>query len=222
MTAIRAPGCGGSTPACVRCWRPRSRHSRTHGLDSSPSPPSTPRPTSDRRWSCIRCSGTPEEQERPPGAGGGNPAAAAAVGEVGPAQVHPEAQLPARRSAGAGSPHRRRAAPDRVQMRKPAAMSPVSRRAGRAVMSHHGQALRAAAEVLQAASTVAVTCHIGPDGDALGSALGFAGSARKAGKAAVVSFGAPFVVSHAYRFLPLELLVPTRVVSGGARGHGQL
>jgi phosphoesterase RecJ-like protein len=75
-------------------------------------------------------------------------------------------------------------------------------------MSHHEQALRAAAEVLQTASAVAVTCHVGPDGDALGSALGFAGSARKAGKEAVVSFGAPFVVGHAYRFLPLELLVP--------------
>ncbi|MGH8935353.1 MAG: DHH family phosphoesterase [Acidimicrobiia bacterium] len=70
------------------------------------------------------------------------------------------------------------------------------------------EAIQRAAEMLRTAGTVAVACHVGPDGDALGSALGLALSARRAGKQAVASFGSPFGVSDNYRFLPLEVLVP--------------
>lgn len=68
--------------------------------------------------------------------------------------------------------------------------------------------MQRAAEVIARASIVAVTCHINPDGDALGSALGFVAAARNAGRDAVVSFGSPFVVGGSYRFLPLAMLVP--------------
>ncbi|MDP8958762.1 MAG: bifunctional oligoribonuclease/PAP phosphatase NrnA [Actinomycetota bacterium] len=75
-------------------------------------------------------------------------------------------------------------------------------------MVNSREAIRKAAEVLGEAEAVAVTCHVGPDGDALGSALGFALAARKAGKQAWVSFGEPFAISDKYRFLPLDSLVP--------------
>lgn len=69
-------------------------------------------------------------------------------------------------------------------------------------------AIRQAASVLASAPSLAITCHVGPDGDALGSALGLALAARKAGKEAVVSFGEPFVLSEKYAFLPSDPLVP--------------
>lgn len=68
--------------------------------------------------------------------------------------------------------------------------------------------LRKAAEAIADAAEVAVTCHISPDGDALGSALGLAHAARGAGKDAVVSFGSPFVVPQSLSFLDLSPLVP--------------
>ncbi len=67
--------------------------------------------------------------------------------------------------------------------------------------------LRRSAEAIARATSLAVTCHINPDGDALGSALGFVVAARNAGRDAAVSFGSPFVVGESYRFLPLSLLV---------------
>lgn len=67
--------------------------------------------------------------------------------------------------------------------------------------------LDAAVEAIERATSILATCHVGPDGDALGTALGFAVAAREAGKAVEVSFGEPFVVPDTYRFLPLELLV---------------
>jgi phosphoesterase RecJ-like protein len=66
----------------------------------------------------------------------------------------------------------------------------------------------AAVNALGPAETVAVCCHINPDGDALGSALGFARAAAGAGKDVVVSFGEPFVLPEYFSILPLELLVP--------------
>lgn len=65
-----------------------------------------------------------------------------------------------------------------------------------------------AAKELQNASTIGVVCHVGPDGDAIGSALGLAVAARAAGKQVSVSFGEPFVVPKQFDFLPLDLLVP--------------
>jgi phosphoesterase RecJ-like protein len=53
--------------------------------------------------------------------------------------------------------------------------------------------LNRAAEVLDAASDVALACHINPDPDALGSMLGLAGFLKARGKKVVASFGnSPF------------------------------
>lgn len=70
--------------------------------------------------------------------------------------------------------------------------------------------LRKAAEVIGAADSLAITCHVSPDGDALGSALGLAHAARAAGRDAVVSFGTPFVVPPTLEFLDLAPLVPPK------------
>ena len=67
--------------------------------------------------------------------------------------------------------------------------------------------IRKAAEVIRGADALAISCHVSPDGDALGSALGLAHAARAAGKAAVVSFGTPFVVPPSLEFLDNEPLV---------------
>jgi phosphoesterase RecJ-like protein len=65
-----------------------------------------------------------------------------------------------------------------------------------------------AAAAVSDASEIALACHVGPDGDALGSMLGFGLAARRVGKNVVASFGTPFVVPDAYRFLDVDLLVP--------------
>lgn len=65
-----------------------------------------------------------------------------------------------------------------------------------------------AVAALAAADSLALACHVGPDGDALGSMLGLGLAAQAAGKTVVASFGTPFVVPEAYRFLDVDLLVP--------------
>ncbi len=65
-----------------------------------------------------------------------------------------------------------------------------------------------AAQLLTAATEVAVSCHVKPDGDALGSAVGFARAAAAAGKTVVVSFGEPFELPDYFSMLSLDLLVP--------------
>ena len=55
---------------------------------------------------------------------------------------------------------------------------------------------------------LALACHVGPDGDALGSMLGLGLAARAAGKRVVASFGSPFVVPRNFEFLPTDLLIP--------------
>lgn len=65
-----------------------------------------------------------------------------------------------------------------------------------------------AARVLDAAEHIAVTCHLKPDGDALGSAVGFARAAAAAGKSVVVSFGEPFELPEYFTLLELDALVP--------------
>jgi phosphoesterase RecJ-like protein len=57
------------------------------------------------------------------------------------------------------------------------------------------------------ARELALACHIGPDGDALGSMLGLGIAAQAAGKKVVASFGSPYVVPGNLSFLPTELLV---------------
>jgi phosphoesterase RecJ-like protein len=68
--------------------------------------------------------------------------------------------------------------------------------------------LMAAAEAIRQNDTIALACHVGPDGDALGSMLGFGLAARDAGKTVVASFGSPFLVPSNLSFLPGDLLVP--------------
>lgn len=65
----------------------------------------------------------------------------------------------------------------------------------------------AATASLEAAAEIVATCHVGPDGDALGSMLGFAHAATRAGKRIWAAFGPPTQLPPNYRFLPLELLV---------------
>jgi bifunctional oligoribonuclease and PAP phosphatase NrnA len=69
------------------------------------------------------------------------------------------------------------------------------------------EALQKAAEVIGRAESLAISCHVSPDGDALGSALGLAHAAIAAGKGAVVSFGTPFVVPPSLEFLDSAPLV---------------
>jgi phosphoesterase RecJ-like protein len=67
--------------------------------------------------------------------------------------------------------------------------------------------LTAAAEKLAGAEEVVLTCHVGPDGDAMGSMLAVAAAAERVGKRIYPSFGPPFSVIPAFRFLPVHLLV---------------
>jgi len=68
-------------------------------------------------------------------------------------------------------------------------------------------AFAAAVSALDTAEQLVLACHVGPDGDALGSMLGLGLAARRAGKHVIASFGTPFVVPAAYRFLNTDLLV---------------
>jgi len=70
--------------------------------------------------------------------------------------------------------------------------------------------LAAVADVLRSADSIGVVGHVGPDGDALGSMIGLARSARLAGKQAVASFDEPFVVPDEMSFLDVSVLVPPR------------
>lgn len=67
--------------------------------------------------------------------------------------------------------------------------------------------LEEAAAVIRSSPTLALACHIGPDGDALGSMLGFGIAATNAGKEVVAGFGSPFVVPENLAFLPTGLLL---------------
>lgn len=68
--------------------------------------------------------------------------------------------------------------------------------------------IEAAANAIRQADELALACHVGPDGDALGSMLGLGIAAQRAGKKVVASFGSPFDVPGNLRFLPTDLLVP--------------
>jgi phosphoesterase RecJ-like protein len=65
-----------------------------------------------------------------------------------------------------------------------------------------------AAAAIAGADTLALACHVGPDGDALGSMLGLGIAATNAGKKVVASFATPFVMPPSLEFLPQDLLVP--------------
>jgi phosphoesterase RecJ-like protein len=64
-------------------------------------------------------------------------------------------------------------------------------------------AWRDAADAIRSAREVALACHVGPDGDALGSMLALALALAKQSRPAVASWGGePFVVPKHYAFLP--------------------
>ena len=70
----------------------------------------------------------------------------------------------------------------------------------------------AALAAIGGATEIALLCHVGPDGDALGSMLGLGAALRSNGATVVASFGTasgePFAVPSTYDFLPaLDLLV---------------
>ncbi len=72
-------------------------------------------------------------------------------------------------------------------------------------------AIERAAEVIERAGRLALACHVGPDGDALGSMLGLGLAAVAAGKEVVASFGTPYSLAGSLDFLPgLDLLVDPR------------
>jgi bifunctional oligoribonuclease and PAP phosphatase NrnA len=72
---------------------------------------------------------------------------------------------------------------------------------------------QAATTAINGAGQAVISCHLHPDGDALGSALALHGALVKAGRPAVVSFSEPFEVSSQYRFLPgVDRLTPPRDV----------
>ena len=62
--------------------------------------------------------------------------------------------------------------------------------------------------VLRSADAVVLACHVNPDGDALGSMLGFYHAWVGSGRSAIASFSEPFVTARHYRDLPgLDLIV---------------
>lgn len=65
-----------------------------------------------------------------------------------------------------------------------------------------------AARAIAEAEHIALACHVGPDGDALGSMLALAIAASDAGKDVVASFGSPYVFPASLSFLPDDHLVP--------------
>ena len=69
---------------------------------------------------------------------------------------------------------------------------------------------QAVVDRLAGAERVALACHVGPDGDALGSTLALGAALRARGTEVVASWGGePFAVPAAYSFLPaVDLLVP--------------
>ena len=76
-------------------------------------------------------------------------------------------------------------------------------------MSIPEQDWQAAVDAIGKAEVAVISCHVHPDGDALGSALALHRALAKAGRDAVVSFSEPFVVARHYRFLTgLDRLVP--------------
>jgi phosphoesterase RecJ-like protein len=68
--------------------------------------------------------------------------------------------------------------------------------------------LETAAASLRGAESVALACHVGPDGDALGSMLALAIAASNNGKKVTASFGSPHVIPTNLSFLPHDLVVP--------------
>ena len=69
-------------------------------------------------------------------------------------------------------------------------------------MTQRTSELDRAVEAIGAATTVALACHVTPDGDALGSMLAMHHLCRAHGKPSLASWSEPFVVAPHYTFLP--------------------
>lgn len=76
----------------------------------------------------------------------------------------------------------------------------------------------AALAVVRGAPAVALACHVGPDGDALGSMLGVGLALRAHGVQVVASFPEPYSVPRSLRFLPGQdlLVAPTAMPAAPA------
>ncbi|HWB88742.1 MAG TPA: bifunctional oligoribonuclease/PAP phosphatase NrnA [Acidimicrobiia bacterium] len=74
-------------------------------------------------------------------------------------------------------------------------------------MSIDRAVIESAARVIEESPSVALACHVGPDGDALGSMLALALACADQGKQVVGGFGSPHVIPPSLSFLPTELLV---------------
>lgn len=70
------------------------------------------------------------------------------------------------------------------------------------------ESMRRAAAAIRDSVTLGAVCHERPDGDALGSMLGFAASARLAGLQVRVAVPPPGEVPSRYRFLSADALAP--------------
>ena len=62
--------------------------------------------------------------------------------------------------------------------------------------------LERAVAAIERAESVALACHVGPDGDALGSLMAMHHLCRANGKPSMASWSEPFVVAPHYTFLP--------------------
>ena len=72
-------------------------------------------------------------------------------------------------------------------------------------------ALDEAAGRIRDARSLALACHVSPDGDALGSMLALHLLALAQGRASVASWPEPFIVAPHYEFLPgLDLTTKPR------------
>lgn len=65
-----------------------------------------------------------------------------------------------------------------------------------------GSDFQRAVEAIQATEMLSLGCHVTPDGDALGSMLGFGHMARNVGLPTVMSWPEPFATAHRYRSVP--------------------
>jgi phosphoesterase RecJ-like protein len=74
-------------------------------------------------------------------------------------------------------------------------------------MNEVDASLADAVGAIAGAGSIALACHVNPDGDALGSMLGLFHVLRAGGRDVVASFSKPFVIAPHYRELPgLDLL----------------
>jgi bifunctional oligoribonuclease and PAP phosphatase NrnA len=76
-------------------------------------------------------------------------------------------------------------------------------------------AVRAAAQRPDGPASVLLVCHVNPDGDALGSMLGFGLGLRRLGLAAQATFPEPYTLTPPFDSLPgLDLLIPPGAAPG--------